>query len=75
MLRNASQKAARSFRPDWSHEFRRWLSNTAPIAAAFGSTMPSPTELSAIVNMDKMVLRTPEQISSLWQEVSMFALS
>lgn len=32
--------------------------------------MPSPTKLSAIVNMDKMLLRTPEQISSLWQEVS-----
>ena len=31
--------------------------------------MPSPTKLEAIVNMEKMLQRTPEQISSLWQEV------
>ena len=32
--------------------------------------MPSPTKLEAIVNMEKMLQRTPEQIGSLWQEVS-----
>lgn len=38
--------------------------------AAFGSSMPSPTKLEAIVNMDKMIERTPDQIAALWQEVT-----
>ena len=38
--------------------------------AAFGSSMPSPTKLEAIVNMDKMLERTPDQIAALWQEVT-----
>lgn len=39
--------------------------------AAFGSTMPSPTKLEAIVNMDKMLERSPDQIAALWQEVTL----
>lgn len=70
MLVHAAQKAGCSLRQGLCYDAFRWLHSAAPLAAAFGSTMPSPTKLSAIVNMDKMLLRTPEQISSLWQEVS-----
>ncbi len=70
MLMQAAQKAGCSLRQGLYYDAFRWLHSAAPLAAAFGSTMPSPTKLSAIVNMDKMLLRTPEQISSLWQEVS-----
>ena len=68
MLMQAAQKAG--CRQGLCYDAFRWLHSAAPLAAAFGSTMPSPTKLSAVVNMDKMLLRTPEQISSLWQEVS-----
>lgn len=40
--------------------------------AAFGSSMPSPTKLEAIVNMDKMLERDADQVSALWQEVTYF---
>lgn len=72
MLMQAAQKAGCSLRQGLCYDAFRWLHSAAPLAAAFGSTMPSPTKLCAIVNMDKMLLRTPEQITSLWQEVSMY---
>ena len=69
MFRLACQKAAGGLGQGLFRDGHCWLHSSAPLAAAFGSTMPSPTKLSAIVNMDKMLMRTPEQISSLWQEV------
>ncbi|KAL3144065.1 hypothetical protein ABBQ32_003863 [Trebouxia sp. C0010 RCD-2024] len=46
----------------------RCISSSQAVSAAFGSTLPSPSKLEAIVNMDKMLQRTPEQIGTLWQE-------
>lgn len=47
----------------------RCISSSQTVSAAFGSTLPSPTKLEVIVNMEKMLQRTPEQIGTLWQEV------
>lgn len=70
MLRSAAQ--TRGFlRQLPAIESLRYISNSQNVSAAFGSTLPSPTKLDAIVNMEKMLQRTPEQIGTLWQEVSL----
>ena len=70
MLRSAAQ--TRGFlRQLPTTESLRCISNSQNVLAAFGSTLPSPTKLEAIVNMEKMLQRTPEQIGTLWQEVSL----
>ena len=72
MLRHFAQKTAHGLRSCAYYDTFRWHFHTgAPAAAAFGSTLPSPTNLAAIVNMDKMLQRDPEQITALWQEVSL----
>ena len=57
-------------RAPFLEQSHRCITTKTSVAAAFGSTLPSPTRLEAIVNMEKMLQRTPEQIGSLWQEVS-----
>ena len=71
MLRHFAQKTAHGLCSRVRYDTFRWLHTGAPAAAAFGSTLPSPTKLAAIVNMDKMLQRSPEQITALWQEVSL----
>lgn len=61
LLRHASRKGIQGQRETFSRSF-----------AAFGSSMPSPTKLEAIVNMDKMLERDADQVSALWQEVTYF---
>ena len=73
MLRQTMQQAAYGLDVCLKDATRKWLHICAPCVAALGTTMPSPTKLSAIVNMDKMLQRNPEQITALWQEVSMTA--
>lgn len=69
MLRSAAQ--VRGFlRQLPTIDSLRCISSSQTVSAAFGSTLPSPTKLEAIVNMEKMLQRTPEQIGTLWQEVS-----